>query len=209
MVENLTRCQKMIKKLKFKKLLNEYRSLEYEQQMVKEILREAHQEFEVFYRRWCAERDIDLAELNKKNHKKVEAVFQKPQEKGIVPAQKPKKKEDKHKDIYKSLAKKIHPDKLDTADSNYWKDYMDFKDATTAMSESNWGKLFEIADRQEVTIGNYEGVFEDIENDIECLRRKIEHEKKSYSWKLYSCETDKCKDDLVKAFLFQLFGWRE
>src|SRR6056300_894198 len=203
MVENLTRCQKMIKKLKFKKLLNEYRSLEYEQQMVKEILREAHQEFEVFYRRWCAERDIDLAELNKKNHKKVEAVFQKPQEKGIVPTQKPIKKENKHKDIYKSLAKKIHPDKLDTGDSNYWKDYMDFKDATNAMSESNWGKLFEIADRQEVTIGNYEGVFEDIENDIESLRHKIEHEKKSYSWKLYSCETDKCKDDLVKAFLFQ------
>ena len=209
MAEDSTGCQKMIKKLKFKKLLNEYRSLEYEQQMVKEILREAHQEFEVFYRRWCAERDIDLAELNKKNQKKVDAAFQKPQSKGIIPTDTPKKKQDKHKDIYKSLAKKIHPDKLDTGDSNYWRDYMDFKDATAAMSDNNWGKLFEIADRQEVVIGNYEGVFVDIERDIESLRNKIEHEKKSYSWKLCNCETESCKDDLVKAFLFQLFGWRE
>ena len=75
--------------------------------MVKEILREAHQEFEVFYRRWCAERDIDLAELNKKNQKKVDAAFQKPQSKGIIPTDTPKKKQDKHKDIYKSLAKRF------------------------------------------------------------------------------------------------------
>ena len=114
----------MIEKYKFKKLLNEYRSLEYEYKMVKEILKDGHLEFEVFYRQWCALRDIDLDELNKDNQKKVTQVF-KQNETSIIPAEKPRKKTQKHKDIYKALAKKIHPDKLDTADSNYWKDYMD------------------------------------------------------------------------------------
>ena len=117
----------MIEKYRFKKLLNEYKSLEYEYMMVKEVLKDAHLDFEVFYRQWCALRDIDLKELNQKNQKVIEKTFYQ-NETGIVTTEKPKKKTQKHKDIYKALAKKIHPDKLDTADSNYWKDYMDFKD---------------------------------------------------------------------------------
>jgi hypothetical protein len=199
----------MIQKLRFKKLLNEYKSLEYEFEMVKEILKEEHLNFEVFYLQWCVVRDIDIKELNKKNHKKVETIFNKKQQEGLVKVDAPKKKESKHKDVYRSLAKKIHPDKLDTGDSNYWRDYMDFKDATSAMSDEKWGKLFEIADRQNIYLKDYESVCEDIEEDIENLRSAIEKEKCSYSWKLYQCKTEKCKDDLIKAFLFQLFGWRE
>ena len=198
----------MIEKYKFKKLLNEYKSLEYEYKMVKEILKDGHLDFEVFYRQWCALRDIDLDQLNKDNHNKVTQIFQQ-NETGIVPTEKPKKKTQKHKDIYKALAKKIHPDKLNTADSNYWKDYMDFKDTVKSIADENWGKLFEIADRHDIYLKDYDVICSDIEEDINRVKAEIEKEKSSYSWKLYECENDDCKDRLIKSFLLQLFGWKE
>mgnify|MGYP003116330011 FL=1 len=198
----------MIEKYKFKKLLNEYKSLEYEYKMVKEILKDGHLDFEVFYRQWCALRDIDLDQLNKDSHDKVADIFQQ-NETAIVPIEKPKKKTQKHKDIYKALAKKIHPDKLDTADSNYWKDYMDFKDTVKSIADENWGKLFEIADRHDIYLKDYDTICADIEEDIGRIKAEIEKEKSSYSWKLYECKDDKCKDELIKSFLLQLFGWKE
>jgi len=198
----------MIQKLKFKKLLSEYKSLDYEIQMIKEVLKDAHMEFESYYRRWCAEKDVDLQQLNKNNLKRVEMNFA-TSETGLSVVEPPKPKKDKHKDIYRSLAKKIHPDKLDSYDSNYWRDYMDFKDATSAMTNENWGKLFEIADRQDVHLKDYDSICKDMEEDIERLRSKIEKEKSSYSWKLYECESEECKENLVRSFLFQLFRWRE
>ena len=198
----------MIEKYKFKKLLNEYKSLEYEYKMVKEILKDGHLDFEVFYRQWCALRDIDIDQLNKDNRKSVKSIFQQ-NETGIVPIEKSKKKTQKHKDIYKALAKKIHPDKLDTADSNYWKDYMDFKDTVKSIADENWGKLFEIADRHDIYIKDYDTICADIEEDIVRIKAEIEKEKSSYSWKLYECKDDRCKDSLIKSFLLQLFGWKE
>jgi len=198
----------MIEKLKFKKLLNEYKSLEYEYQMVKEILKDAHFDFEVFYRQWCANRDIDVKQLNQDNKQKVTEIFEQ-KETGIIPVGKPKTKTQKHKEIYKAIAKKIHPDKLDTADSNYWRDYMDFKDTVKSIADENWGKLFDIADRHNIYLKDYESICADIEEDIERIRGEIEKEKSSYSWKLYECKDDKCKDELIKSFLLQLFGWKE
>tara|TARA_R100000030_G_scaffold99466_2_gene90599 strand:+ start:401 stop:1003 length:603 start_codon:yes stop_codon:yes gene_type:complete len=198
----------MIEKLKFKKLLSEYKSLEYEYQMVKEILKDAHLDFEVFYRQWCALRDIDIDQLNESNHEKVTQIFEK-NETGIVKTGEPKKKSQKHKEIYKAIAKKIHPDKLNTADSNYWRDYMDFKDTVSSIAEENWGKLFEIADRHNIYLKDYETICADIEQDIERLRGEIDNEKQSYSWKLYECKNDECKDRLIKSFLSQLFGWKD
>ena len=81
----------MIKKLKFKKLSNEYKSHKFELEMVREILKDAHLEFEVYYRRWCAENDVDLESLNKENQKKVEAIFDN-QEKGLIRIQNKKEK---------------------------------------------------------------------------------------------------------------------
>jgi hypothetical protein len=198
----------MIEKYKFKKMLNEYKSLEYEYKMVKEILRKGHLDFEVFYRQWCAIRDIDLNKLNKDNQEKVKTSFRKG-ETGIVPTQELKKKTQKHKSVYRALAKKIHPDKLDTSDSRYWKDYMDFKNAVSSIADENWGKLFEIADRHDIYLNNYDEVCDDIEIDIKRITAEIKKEKSSYSWKLYNCKDDKCKDRLIKSFLFQMFGWKE
>lgn len=198
----------MIEKYKFKKLLNEYKSLEYEYKMIKEVLKNGHLDFEVFYRQWCALRDIDLDQLYKENEESVESVFAQAGT-GLMQIEKPKKKTQKHKSVYKALAKKIHPDKLDTSDSRYWKDYMDFKDTVSSIAEENWGRLFDIADRHDVQLRNYEDICSDIEEDIDRLRIKIEKEKSTYSWKLYECKNDICKDKLIKSFLLHLYGWKE
>jgi hypothetical protein len=198
----------MIERFRFKKLLNEYKSSEYELKMVREILKDAHLEFEVYYRQYCAERDIDLAGLNESNREKVDVIFEK-QEQGLVPTAAPKEKKSKHKDVYRSIAKKIHPDKLDSADSRYWQDYMDFKDATRAMSEGRWGTLFDIADRHKVYMSNYDEICSDIEQDLANVNSLIRSEKASFSWKLHECENEPCKNELVKSFLHQLFGWKE
>jgi hypothetical protein len=198
----------MIERFRFKKLLNEYKSSEYELKMVREILKDAHLEFEVFYRQWCAERDIDLSALNDQNKQKVDVIFEQ-QEHALMPIAPAKEKKAKHKNVYKSIAKKIHPDKLDTSDSRYWQDYMDFKDATRAMAEGSWGKLFDIADRHRIHMSNYDEICKDIGEDLEGVNSLIRSEQATYSWKLYHCKDEACKDELAKSFLQQLFDWKE
>lgn len=207
MVLSSIRYRNMIEKLKFKKLLSEYKSLEYELQMVKEILKDGHLEFEAFYRQWCAVRDIDLDTLNRNNQKRVEKIFES-NETGLA-IKEEKVREDKHKGVYRSIAKKIHPDKLTSEDPMFWRDHMDFKDATTAMAEENWCKLFEIADRHDIYLKDYESICSDMEEDIERKKAQIAKEKSSYSWKLYECKDIPCKDRLIKSFLLQMFGWKE
>ena len=199
----------MIKKLKFKKLLNEYKSHKFELEMVREILKDAHIEFEVFYRRWCAENDVDIGELNKQNQKKVQVIFEK-QEQGLaIIEEKQEKKGDKYKKIYREVAKKIHPDKLDTSDPRFWEYTNAFKDVNRAMDKENWGDLFEVVDKYNIWITEYEEACEDIQKSIEETKKLVEHEKKSYSWALYECEDDEvCKERVVKNFLHQLFGWK-
>ena len=45
-------------KFKFLKLLNEYRSINYELKYVRDVLEDVHLEFDVFYRTWCVENNV-------------------------------------------------------------------------------------------------------------------------------------------------------
>lgn len=199
----------MIKKLKFKKLLNEYKSHKFELEMVREILKDAHLEFEVYYRRWCAENDVDLESLNKENQKKVEAIFDN-QEKGLIRIQnKKEKKVDKYKKIYKEIARKIHPDKLQTSDPRFWEYTNAFKDVNRAIEKENWGDLFEVVDKYNIWLTEYDEACDDLQKSINITKQLIEHEKKSFSWALHNCaDDDQCKERVVKNFLLQLFGWK-
>lgn len=154
----------MIKKLKFKKLLNEYKSYKFELQMIREILKDAHLEFEIFYRRWCAENDIDIDSLNEQNYKKVQVIFNN-QEKGLsVIEESTNNKTDKYKKTYREIAKKIHPDKLNTSDSRFWEYTNAFKDASNAFNKQRWGDLFEVVDKYNIPISEYDEACKDIEN---------------------------------------------
>jgi len=199
----------MIKKLKFKKLLNEYKSNKYELELIREILKDAHLEFEVFYRAWCAENDVDLGELTKNNQKKVDIIFGQ-QEEGLVRTEhESKKKEVKHKKTFREIARKIHPDKLETSDPRFWEYTNAFKKVNRAVETEQWGDLFEIADKYEVYMGDYDEIYEDLQNNIVELKQKIKSEEASYSYALYNCEEDEaCKEKVVRNFLWQIFKWK-
>ena len=199
----------LIKKFKFKKLLNEYKSHKYELKLIREVLKDAHLEFEVFYRRYCAENNIDLGELTEKNQKAVDMIFQ-TDETGIVANDpEPKKKESKHKSVHREIARKIHPDKLESSDPRFWEYTNDLKTANESMNTCQYGDLFEIADKYEVYLGDYDEVYEDLQKNIDEIKEKIKLESATYSYALYECgENEECKEKVVRNFLWQIFKWK-
>tara|TARA_R100000388_G_scaffold75286_1_gene54608 strand:- start:511 stop:1113 length:603 start_codon:yes stop_codon:yes gene_type:complete len=199
----------MIKRLKFKKLLNEYKSCKFELEMIREILKDGHLEFEVFYRRWCADNGVDIDKLNKSNSKNVQVIFEK-QEKGLMKLEEPTQRNtDKHKKVFREIARKIHPDKLETSDPRFWEYTNAFKDANRAIEKQKWGDLFEVVEKYDIWLTDYDEACEDIQKSIDETKELIEAEKKTYSWSLHICgDNNTCKEKVVKNFLHHLFGWK-
>jgi len=196
-------------KLKFKKLLNEFRSLEAEFEYNNEVLREANDAFECTYLKWCEENGVNLNALQKEKTKKV--IIKNP-----VGADHPedhsrvevRDKQKKHKDAFKSIAKKIHPDKIGEADPRHDEFTSAFQRATKAMNEGQWGELFDVLDRYKVEIPNYEEANGSLEKDVERMSEKLQSQKSTYAWHLQNCEGNEgCIDMVVSAFLKQVFEW--
>tara|TARA_R110000737_G_scaffold108191_1_gene140904 strand:- start:151 stop:618 length:468 start_codon:yes stop_codon:yes gene_type:complete len=131
--------------MKFKKLRKELQYWLSEAEYVKEVLKEWHHTFEDYQREYCIEHDINLAELNSNNSEKVDKI--------MVNAVGPVKptvdfkavKQDKQiKNLYKQLARKLHPD--------VGGDEEEFKKITTALSENNFEKLLDMCDEHDILI---------------------------------------------------------
>tara|TARA_R110001583_G_scaffold1683_3_gene13042 strand:+ start:3132 stop:3728 length:597 start_codon:yes stop_codon:yes gene_type:complete len=194
------------KKLKFKSLLNKYRSLAYEEEHADLILAEWGLEFEVYYRRYCAEKDIDINKLNKIHSKKVEEVFSST---AITPKTTSENFEEEFdsKTIFRQIAKKFHPDTLSADDDRRDEYEAAFKKATSAIQSGSWGELFDVADKYNLDLTEYEAINDSIRMDIERIQKRINKKKETYSWLLYQCEDDVgCKDNIVKKFLKHLFN---
>jgi len=200
----------MRKKLKFKKLLNQYRSLRFELEFIEDVLSEYHLIFEETYRKYCAENDIDLQALHEQNQEKVEKLFSnkpvpKEEEEEIVEN---KAMSSRHKSLYRDLAKKLHPDLLPEGDPRYDEYEQAFKEAAAAFDNSSWGDLFDLAERFDVNARNFGPLCDSLEEDIEKISAKIDNEKKTFSWALYECEeTEDCTERVIKNFLFAVFRY--
>lgn len=203
-----------IGKFKFLKLLNEYRSLKYELGYIQEVLQEGHHEFEIYYRQWCAENGVDLVELNKKNQRKVDTIFiqeksHKLKEDLAIKEFKEERKEEKDfKEVFKAVARKLHPDTLRENDPRKEEYEEAFKKAIGANEEGRWGDLFDVVDHYKIPLKNYKDAIKCLEFDIEKINRLINKEKSTYSWLLHEAETEQQKENVVKKFLSHLFGWR-
>ena len=195
-------------KLKFKKLLNEYRSLESEFEYNSEVLRESGEAFECTYLKWCDDNGVDFQALYDKKNKTV-AIPPPPQSKEKdVSRFEPQDKQTKHKDLFKSVAKKMHPDKLNSEDPRQEEYMTAFQRATSAMNESQWGELFDVIDKYQIEIPNYEEANESLEKDIKRMQEKLKGQKSTYTWFLQNCEGDPvCEDMVIQAYLKQVFGW--
>jgi len=194
-------------KLKFKKLLNEYRSLESEFEYNSEVLRESGEAFECTYLKWCEDNGVDFQALYNKKNKTVAMPPPQAQQEATTRFE-PKDKQTKHKDVFKSVAKKIHPDKLKSEDPRQEEYTTAFQRATAAMNEGQWGELFDVIDKYEIDIPDYEEANESLEKDIKRMQEKLKGQKSTYTWFLQNCEDDpSCKDMVIQAYLKQVFGW--
>lgn len=199
-----------IEKKKFKKL---YRELQYQQSeldYVLEILKEAHIEFEQYHRQYCTEKQIDLKGLNKKHKDKVKKTLvhpkkQKHDEDGILNINDKTDMIDntdtkEFKRIYREIAKLLHPDKGG--------DEIQFKKASDAMANKEWGVLLEICEKHNISISNYKSINKILKKKIEGTKKKIKQQKSTYSWLLYMCDDkETCKHNVVKKFLKHLFQY--
>tara|TARA_Y100001973_G_C5094232_1_gene279177 strand:+ start:159 stop:758 length:600 start_codon:yes stop_codon:yes gene_type:complete len=195
------------KRLKFKKLLNEYRSRDFELQYVEEILKEADHEFEIYYRQYCANNNIDIAELNKQHAPRVENMLSSTavdlaaiNNTAVRDPYCPRK-------IFKDIARRLHPDKLSEDHPDKKKYEEDFKKATDAVQGSKWGELFSIVDEYNIATKQYDEINDALRRDIEKIEKIISKRKNSYSWLLFSCDGDAdCMDNVVRKFLNHLFN---
>ncbi len=201
-------------KFKFLKLLNEYRSMDYELKYVRDVLEEIHLEYELFYIEWCAENDIDLKQLKERNQRKVDMIFMEEKsheiKQGLMLASFKEEKEDSGADmkhVYKSIARKLHPDLLDANDPRLEEYEADFKKATSAHAEGRWGELFDVVDKHGIKLKEYKDAIECLRFDIKRIKADLEKEKSSYSWHYFEAESDEQREVVVRRFLRHLFGW--
>tara|TARA_Y100000592_G_C5470411_1_gene319124 strand:- start:1610 stop:2197 length:588 start_codon:yes stop_codon:yes gene_type:complete len=191
-----------IQQKKYKRLRKEIQYLQSELEYVEEVLKEWHLIFEEYHRDYCKRKNIDLKQLNQQSSKKVKQMISKPSKKdnGLV-LYEGKKDKDVFKKIYKQIAKKLHPDIGGSEE--------EFKKATTAMQEKNFEKLLDICDEHVIIFEIDKDVIKLLEEQILETKEQIKKEKSTYSWSLYSCTDDKCKDNIIKKFLKHLFNYEE
>lgn len=191
-----------IEQKKYKRLRKELQFVQSELEYVYEVLNEWHFIFEDYYRDYCKKHNIDIENLNKKSSKKVDQLIPKPtiKENGVV-LYKDKKDKNVFKKLYKQIARKLHPD--------LGGDEKQFQEATAAMQEKNFEKILDICDKHDILIEIDKEMLKLLEKQISDIKEQIKREKSTYSWSLYSCANDKCKDNVVKNFLKHLFNYEE
>ena len=206
---------------RYKKLVKELVFVYTELEFIKEVLREAHSDFELYYQTFCAENKIPLDELNEQHKDRIKKFIPQPQktevdEDGIViPEKQPQPPPPKiHKvftKMYRMVTSKIHPDKFSGRDESpeiKEKIFM-FKEATKSYNERSWGKFLDICEKLDILPTRYEGISSILRDEISDINKEIIKNKKAFSWKLYECEEDEgCKDRVIKDFLFQLFRYK-
>tara|TARA_B100000700_G_C14978340_1_gene825029 strand:+ start:547 stop:1143 length:597 start_codon:yes stop_codon:yes gene_type:complete len=196
----------MIKKFKFKKLLNEFRSLKYEKKYVESILEEWNPKFDLYHDQYCDQFEIDIKTLNDSNKKQVQQIFKNERaiSKGIEKSE--RKKEFDSKNLFRQIARKFHPDKIDIDDPKK-QEYEDvFKRASNAIDNAEWGDLFDVADEYDLDLKNYDEIIKCLKSDIKRIKKEINAKKNTYAWLLYECEeNENCKQNIMKRFLNHLF----
>ena len=202
---------------KYKRLLSELSYVNSEMNHINDILKEAHIEFEIFYKQYCKDYNVPLAQLEKSNSSKLEKLFpdKKPKidESGIVKQNNPEKeKTDKTlQKMYRKAAILTHPDKFTDSESDEAVAAADmFKRLTSAFNEKKWADFLDICEKLDILPNTYKKVIEIIKKEIETTKSKIEKLKQTYSWKLSECEDDNvCKINVIKGFLKHVFGYEK
>jgi flagellar basal body rod protein FlgC len=204
---------------KYRRLLSELIYVESEHKHVESILKEAHVEFEEYYQQYCKDNGVPINELNKKHSQKLKKIFpkNKPQvdKAGIVQHKKAEIKKEKVdktlQKMYRKAATVTHPDKFSDSEGSEAQSAADtFKNLTSAFNEKKWANFLDICDKLNILPSTYKKVLEVMKLEIQTTKEKTKKLKLSFSWRLMECDdNEKCKSDLIKNFLLQIFGYEK
>ena len=191
-----------IQQKKYKRLRKELQFVQSELEYVHEVLSEWHFIFEDYHREYCKKHNIDLDQLNQQSSEKVDQLIPKAEKKdnGVI-IYKDEKDKGVFKKLYKKIARKLHPD--------LGGDEKEFQEATSAMQEKNFEKILDICDKHDILVEVNKEMLKLLEKQILDIKEQIKKEKSTYSWSLYSCADNKCKDNVIKKFLKHLFNYKE
>ena len=174
---------------------------------IEEVLRDGNQDFEIYYRQYCKDNNIDLATLNTKHASRVEVIFSNNTELTKAVESKMRQSEFDSKKLFRQIARRFHPDTLSLDDPRKEEYENVFKKATNAIDEGRWGALFDVAEQYDLDLEDYDEINKSLKLDIQRIKKEIQLKKDSYAWLLSECEgDDNCKNNVVKRFLKHLFN---
>ena len=154
---------------KYKRLLSELAYVTSERLYVKDILKEAHVEFEQYYQQYCKDYKIPVDELNKKLADKLEKICPNKQPVDAEGWVKTKASDDKKKPVdrtlqkmYRKAATLTHPDKFPDSSSDEAIEASEtFKSLTSAFNEKKWYDFLDICQKLDILPSTYKKI-----NDI-------------------------------------------
>jgi len=110
--------------------------------------------------------------------------------------------------LFRSLAMKLHPDKLSSSLTNEERSDMIelFNEAKSALDDRKYFVLLELAARFNIkTPRNYKQQIRWMKKEIQVLKMTVDQQKQTYNYAFTECETTAEKDALIKKFMKQLF----
>lgn len=190
--------------LKFKQLLNQFRSLKFEEEYVKDFLMEANEDFEATFENYLKQNGITNEELEGPPQEELCM-----EDNGELHKSSTEPVEMKHfKKAHKKLVRILHPDRQRDNDPRKEEHEEDFKKMTTALNDSVWAEFFEIADKYNVDLDKVEEANRLLLEDIEKTSDTIEGKKKTFAWFLSQCaDSQDCRDNVIEVYLKSKYGW--
>jgi len=226
-------------RLRWKQALNEYRFIKEEQEIVQSLAREAAPLFQQHYEGFLARHNVDLEQLNQQNADRIQEAYNLEEpEWGHVPApigeeststaviptgQPPQEKTDADRltedeqivhrifaKLFKNIAIKIHPDKINVYDYDVLeREQMtkDFRQANQALANKNYFTLIDLAERLDIPLPkNYDQQTRWMKKEIQSARDELSSQKRTYNYLFAAADNDEERDRVIVQFVQQLFG---
>lgn len=196
-------------KRKYRKAVSELLYYREELRHLSSIIHQAHLDFEDYYKDFCKRSNIDLTSLQDENKERIDEMTTERQEAKVKKPLSTAEGKKLLSKIYKSIACELHPDKLITSDyseEEKKEKEEDFKVASTAAENNDWGELLELSEDLRLDVEVSDLLLGEIEKEIAFLKKKIQSDQATFSWALYNAETVEEKDIVVKQFLKRIFN---
>jgi len=222
-------------KLRWMRLVNEMRYIHEESEIVSQVISQGEKEFYEYYRRYADRENMDIEALNQSNSARVQELYSPaasetpqlcevtgsitlyqgtPTPENRAPTQYEMTKDEREihdcfNRLFKSIAMKIHPDKISNSMSKEERsEYIRmFKEATNALENHKYFILLDMAATLKIPQPkNYRQQTRWMKKEIHHLKAALVEKKNMYTYLFCECESDGDRDALIRRFINQLFG---